>query len=604
MTDEESLSLNSGDEFRYIGKTLVFLPGSFKPPHKGHWEMVTDNIDIADEIHIFISNMSNKTVLNNSISKSKFSKMRSFLSKNKSDANGANELILDILNSYATLPYKDIKQKIKTLIELTKDDAIFNEKLTSLFDSLDEDAFVDVRRLPNGTSIDAETSEKIFNIFAKEYGIYDKVITHICNNPMPIRSAIGFGNHQCKNCDIYIGSTTNDEAADRDAGWNGIITQFKYNPTNRIHRLPEATKIQAARDIRKNINNLTKDMFPPKISDTAFNEIKRLLNPNIQESRKFVSKFNILFESVMRSLVLESGIAIKNIQPIQKANIQPTLDKFYDEILKPLKINTTALSTVGSTGKKDVSGDLDVALDLNDALASSGLKDEYELAGKIGEICNAHNYQFSNALNSRFKTIHVGFPIVNQDGIAQIDMMPTRSMQYTKFKLNAPGKDESKYKGVHRSALLMSLIKICSVLPDENASAEDLVEYTDKKGIKYPSIQFSQFSLEPEGLVKTVKTFRGKRGNLVSEPRVISKETTNYSVSDILNKFFKNLYNESDFNSFETIWNNVIFSQNFPYKDKINDIVNDFVSRFTGNMSWQLDDHKESLPKEVEEYLK
>ena len=34
------------EQFKYENKTLVLLPGSFKPPHKGHWQMVLDNLPI------------------------------------------------------------------------------------------------------------------------------------------------------------------------------------------------------------------------------------------------------------------------------------------------------------------------------------------------------------------------------------------------------------------------------------------------------------------------------------------------------------------------------------------------------------------------------
>lgn len=41
-------------------KTVVVLPGSFKPPHKGHWDMIMNyyNMPEVDSINIFISNIS------------------------------------------------------------------------------------------------------------------------------------------------------------------------------------------------------------------------------------------------------------------------------------------------------------------------------------------------------------------------------------------------------------------------------------------------------------------------------------------------------------------------------------------------------------------
>jgi len=570
--------------------------------------MVTDTMDFADEIHIFISNMSEKTMLNKNLSKSKFAKLHSFLSKSINEINDTNitSIISDILNTYLTIPYKEVKQKLDNLVNLTKNDIKFNEKLISLITSLNKDVLKEVRYSANGTSIDAETSEKIFNIFAKDYGIYDKVITHICNNPMPLISAVGFGNHQCKNCDIYIGSTTNDEASERDAGWTGLISKFKYNPTNRIHRLPIATKIQAARDIRKNINNLTKDMFPEKISNESFQKIKELLNPTntINDGKSYKGIFYILCENIMKNLIFESGIAIHDIQPVKLENIQPTIKKLYNEILKPLGIKYESIVLLGSTGKKPVSGDLDIGLDVKTALSDSGLNDKFELAEKIENECKKYGYQFSNALNSQFKTVHIGIPIVNQDGIAQVDIMMSNNIEYAKFRFHSPTQNESKYKGAIRSDLLKAIFLECSKQIDKNASIEDQQEYIDKDGNKHDSIQYSQLSLDIDGILKTVKTHRGKKGGINSSARILSKniidETDVQKMIDIL---FYGLYKISDFNSFESIWNNVLFNENFPYKDKIDKIIKTFIDIINRDNSWQLEENKLKLPDEVIEYI-
>jgi DNA polymerase III delta prime subunit len=69
--------------------------------------------------------------------------------------------------------------------------------------------------------------------------------------------------------------------------------------------LPVSEKIQAARDIRANINNLNKNMFPEKITDETYNKILELLTNNIMEKTIKKDKFTLLFESFMNDLVNE-----------------------------------------------------------------------------------------------------------------------------------------------------------------------------------------------------------------------------------------------------------------------------------------------------------
>ena len=49
-------------DFIYKNLTLAVVPGSFKPPHKGHWEMVMSYIDKADKVIVLISNISKAAI--------------------------------------------------------------------------------------------------------------------------------------------------------------------------------------------------------------------------------------------------------------------------------------------------------------------------------------------------------------------------------------------------------------------------------------------------------------------------------------------------------------------------------------------------------------
>ena len=58
-----------------------------------------------------------------------------------------------------------------------------------------------------------------------------------------------------------------------------------------------------------------------------------------------------------------SGLAIKNISPIELDNVFYTARFFQKNILEPLDISLDSISFLGSTGKKDISGDMDIAIE-------------------------------------------------------------------------------------------------------------------------------------------------------------------------------------------------------------------------------------------------
>ena len=239
-------------------RTIALLPGSFKPPHKGHWAMVEQARVLADEVHVFISNTSETYIRQRSISKSNFAKCLKYLKK----SNLHNAAY--IMENYNKVPYKDLELDLQTALP------------ENLFAELKQKLFKSVRYTANGNAIEPQIAEEIFKLYIQDYG-YDNVILHVCDNPSPITAAIGFINHQCKDCNIFLAAKTKDEATERNEAWNKSLNGIDINNHNTIHTIPDAEKIQAARDIRKNINNLTRDMFPEKISEETFSKIKLLL---------------------------------------------------------------------------------------------------------------------------------------------------------------------------------------------------------------------------------------------------------------------------------------------------------------------------------------
>ena len=75
-----------------------------------------------------------------------------------------------------------------------------------------------------------------------------------------------------------------------------------------------------------------------------------------------------LFENIFNkpSNILEGGNVWDNSAPIKREYINPTLKKFKEEFTRIFPVASkyfNSVITLGSVGKKDVSGDIDLAID-------------------------------------------------------------------------------------------------------------------------------------------------------------------------------------------------------------------------------------------------
>ena len=65
----------------FNGITLAIVPGSFRPPHKGHWEMIQKYAKVADKVLIIISNISKYSIMIRPLSKANLSGFLSICKK-------------------------------------------------------------------------------------------------------------------------------------------------------------------------------------------------------------------------------------------------------------------------------------------------------------------------------------------------------------------------------------------------------------------------------------------------------------------------------------------------------------------------------------------
>ena len=109
-------------------------------------------------------------------------------------------------------------------------------------------------------------------------------------------------------------------------------------------------------------------------------------------------------------------------------------------------------NTLGSTGRKPTSGDLDLAVDANQVT-----KDQ--LYNKLAQWAQGHGFKPEDYVRKSGISVHLKTPINGRpdNGYVQTDFMFMKDVPFSKFILSAPG--DSKYRGVDRNILINSMAK-------------------------------------------------------------------------------------------------------------------------------------------------
>lgn len=178
------------------------------------------------------------------------------------------------------------------------------------------------------------------------------------------------------------------------------------------------------------------------------------------------------------------------INPILKNEIKPTIDLFYS--MTGFKYGS--LTIIGSTGKKEISNDIDVAVDMN----------EYPFE----DTCEALKrfYGEDNCfINKGAKIGSFAVPANTQAGILekliQIDLMFVNNIEWAKFIYYSPSPSESRYKGAIRTILLSA------VASNHGEMGKDMFVFTD--GILVGAVRRCiDFSL---GLKRKIEVRRTKK---------------------------------------------------------------------------------------------
>ena len=136
-------------------------------------------------------------------------------------------------------------------------------------------------------------------------------------------------------------------------------------------------------------------------------------------------------------------------QRINQTDVKPTL-AWLDEMLPGLDLQN---NTLGSTGIKSTSGDLDLAID-----SAQVTKDQLEY--RLKQWATSHGFRPENYVRKSGTAVHFLTPINGRpdQGYVQTDFMFLQNVPWSKFVLSAMPAD-SQYKGRERNVLMNSIAK-------------------------------------------------------------------------------------------------------------------------------------------------
>jgi hypothetical protein len=153
--------------------------------------------------------------------------------------------------------------------------------------------------------------------------------------------------------------------------------------------------------------------------------------------------------------IFEGGNVFKdnNGQPltqrINQTDVKPTL-AWLEELVPGLDLQN---NTLGSTGIKDTSGDLDIAVDTEQVTKE-------QMVAQLTRWAQSHGFKPEEWVKKSGTAVHFKTPINGNpnQGFVQTDFMFLNNVPWSKFVLGAMPVD-SKYKGRERNVLMNSIAK-------------------------------------------------------------------------------------------------------------------------------------------------
>jgi hypothetical protein len=149
-------------------------------------------------------------------------------------------------------------------------------------------------------------------------------------------------------------------------------------------------------------------------------------------------------------------------QRINQADVAPTL-AWLDQMLPGLDLQN---NTLGSTGRKPTSGDLDLAVDANQV-------SKEQLFTRLTQWAQSHGFKPEDYIKKSGISVHFKTPIKGNpnSGHVQTDFMFLTNVPFSKFVLSAAG--DSEYSGSARNVLMNSIAKSMGYKLNQTAGIAD-----------------------------------------------------------------------------------------------------------------------------------
>lgn len=299
---------------------------------------------------------------------------------------------------------------------------------------------------------------------------------------------------------------------------------------------------------------------------------------------------DFVLETIFEAILKQGGNAVSNVQKIAKNNIEPTvleLCKTLFEKYPNLKWGDT-IFLLGSTGKKDFSGDIDIGIDFkaiqesDDQEVLDQLKQLFKFIYKA-DVCS--EIVINNISNDM---LHLAFPQYNEerkqiDKNVQIDILITPNKDFCQFYMYSPSQKETAYKGAHRNELFRAITKTISYKP---------LKQIQKDGQKVV-VQWEQQDMTSKGLYWQKKTLVDQNGKwlkykdtdqdlIQSYAKVIEQKLVSGDPKEVIEMLVGD-YQFDQINSFEKFLDVIQNDQNFKYTDRRDQILHNAATSIREN---------------------
>ena len=267
----------------------------------------------------------------------------------------------------------------------------------------------------------------------------------------------------------------------------------------------------------------------------------------------------------------EGGNAVEEARPLLQDEVIETYKWIEKNIFPKLGLvgEGTDAFPIGSYGKKaqdQTSGDIDIAVSIDKIAGVNGISLDTVLDWLDTKL---KSLGYSTKIARGFSQVSFGAPINGnfKNGIAQIDLMLSSNLDWSRFMYYSPNfiEAESKYKGMYRNTLLMSIV---------SESMREVTKTTPTGEVE----EYKSYVIRLEkGIYQVAKTFMGKKGSLVKTATLLhdqDKFITN-TPTEVVKFAFGEGVNPSDVMTFENIWS-IILRPNFIHKSKLNNILKRF----------------------------